>query len=82
MKAIIAYMLEKSSSQPELHNLLQSLLGPEGLKGSSHVGLIVSERVMNIPVELVHPMYRSLEEEIQEAVRQVRSTSSLTSLPD
>ncbi|KLO08164.1 hypothetical protein SCHPADRAFT_894075 [Schizopora paradoxa] len=70
MKAIITYMLEKSTNQPELHNLLQGLLGPEGLKSSNHVGLIVSERVMNIPVELVPPMYRSLAEEIKEAVRQ------------
>ncbi len=49
MKALISYILEKSTGQDELHELLQGLLGPAGLKSSNHVALIVSERVMNNP---------------------------------
>ncbi|KAI0075925.1 hypothetical protein K474DRAFT_1663691 [Panus rudis PR-1116 ss-1] len=68
MKAITEYVLQKSSPNPSLHNTLQNLLGPTGLQSQNHVGLIFSERLINMPVEIVPPMYRMLSDEIKWAI--------------
>ncbi|KAL5534773.1 hypothetical protein ACEPAG_1237 [Sanghuangporus baumii] len=68
IKALIQYVLQKSGSSPVLHATLQSLLGPEGLQSEKHVGFIFSERLVNMPVQVVPPMYRMLTDEIKWAV--------------
>lgn len=45
----------------------------ELLKDTSknHIGLILSERLINMPVQIVPPMYKMLQEEIQWAIEDV-----------
>ncbi len=51
----------------------------ELLKDTSqfHVGLILSERLINMPVQIVPPMYKMLQEEIQWAIEDVSIISFL-----
>lgn len=62
MKAIAEYVLLKSAGDPSLHNTLQTILGHDS---PSHLGFIFSERLVNMPVEVVPHMYRMLADEIQ-----------------
>jgi len=64
IKALISYFLEKSQTDTALHSVLQRLFSSESLQSSSHVGLILSERLVNMPTEVVPPMYRMLGDEI------------------
>ncbi|KAL5535006.1 BCP1 [Sanghuangporus sanghuang] len=68
IKALIQYVLQKSGSEPLLHVTLRSLLGPEGLRSEKHVGFVFSERLVNMPVQVIPPMYRMLMDEIKWAV--------------
>jgi protein BCP1 len=45
----------------------------ELLKDTSnyHIGLLLSERLINMPVQIVPPMYKMLQEEIQWAIEDV-----------
>ncbi|RHZ63277.1 hypothetical protein Glove_330g62 [Diversispora epigaea] len=64
MKSIVNYLLEKSKKDSRLNDLLTDLF-----KENKHdVGLILSERLINMPVQLIPPMYKMLKEEIQWAV--------------
>ncbi|KAI0324449.1 hypothetical protein GY45DRAFT_1331533 [Cubamyces sp. BRFM 1775] len=65
IKALIAYLLEKSSADPTLHSKLQTLLGPNS---QTHVGFVFSERLLNMPVQIMPHMYRMLADEIQWAL--------------
>ncbi|KAI9053083.1 hypothetical protein LZ554_003352 [Drepanopeziza brunnea f. sp. 'monogermtubi'] len=56
------YLIEKSKSSPALEPL-GSLL-----TSSSHVGLVLSERLINVPAEISPPMYTMLIDEIEAAV--------------
>ncbi|KAI0307412.1 p21-C-terminal region-binding protein-domain-containing protein [Multifurca ochricompacta] len=62
IKAIAQYALSKSTADPSLHNTLRSILESET---SSHLGFIFSERLVNMPVEVIPHMYRMLADEIQ-----------------
>ncbi|KAI0762480.1 p21-C-terminal region-binding protein-domain-containing protein [Fomes fomentarius] len=68
IKSLIAYILEKSSADSVLHSKLQTLLGAAGLSSSDHIGFIFSERLINMPVQIVPHMYRMLADEIQWAL--------------
>jgi len=68
IRALIEYVLLKSGSNPGLHSTLQNLFGNEGLKSQNHVGFIYSERLINMPVQVIPPMYRMLGDEIQWAL--------------
>ena len=65
MQALWSYLrqkcLETSTSQ------LSDLLSPES---TAHVGLILTERLINIPTEVVPPMYTMLLEEISWAIEE------------
>ncbi|KAI5120873.1 hypothetical protein M0805_008245 [Coniferiporia weirii] len=65
IKALTAYVLAKSAALPALHAALQTLLGPAGLQTQNHVGFVFSERLINMPVQVVPPMYRMLADEIK-----------------
>lgn len=80
MKALREYVLSRASANPELHETLQTLLGVEGLRGTDHVGFVFSERVINIPVQVVPPMYKMLVDEIKWAIDDVRSMRFLLRL--
>ena len=67
-----AYALKQSSADANFRNRLDALLGPEALQSqANHVGFVFSERLVNMPVQLMPPMYRMLAEEIQWAVEEV-----------
>ncbi|EIM92015.1 uncharacterized protein STEHIDRAFT_136065 [Stereum hirsutum FP-91666 SS1] len=68
IKALIAYALLKSMDNTPLHATLQNLLGPNGIESQNHVGFIFSERLINMPVQVVPHMYRMLADEIKWAV--------------
>lgn len=78
MAALLAYVLKKTASNTALHAQLTELLAVPATEGSStatapkHVGLVVSERLVNMPAQVVPPMFRMLEEELQWARDDVR----------
>ncbi|KAF8491272.1 p21-C-terminal region-binding protein-domain-containing protein, partial [Gautieria morchelliformis] len=60
IKTLISYVLDKAAASSTLQSTLQTLLSsPE------HVGFVFSERLINMPVQLVPPMYRMLSDEIK-----------------
>ncbi|KAL8772666.1 MAG: hypothetical protein Q9209_002327 [Squamulea sp. 1 TL-2023] len=65
IKALIGYLLDRASTSSSLSPLL-SLLAPSS---DNEVGLILSERWVNIATEVVPPMYEMLLEEIEWAVK-------------
>ncbi|KAF1816906.1 protein bcp1 [Eremomyces bilateralis CBS 781.70] len=64
VQTLIQYILTKAASQPSL-SALKSLLDPSS---SAEVGLILTERFINMPHEIVPPMYTMLQEEITWAI--------------
>ncbi|KAJ1650393.1 Mss4p nuclear export [Dispira simplex] len=65
MQKIGNYLIHKSQPNSVAHTLLKELLEPGA---SRRVGLILSERFLNMPPQITPPMYRMLAEEIQWAV--------------
>ncbi|KAI6137332.1 p21-C-terminal region-binding protein-domain-containing protein [Pisolithus sp. B1] len=71
MGALIQYMLSKTSADLAFHSTLSSLLAPKTQVQNQvqpQVGLVLCERLINMPVQTVPPMYRMLGDEIQDAV--------------
>lgn len=66
LQGLIAYVLSKTSADQGFHGALSSLLQ------NDHVGLVLSERLINMPVQVMPPMYRMLSEEIEGAIEEVR----------
>lgn len=64
IKALINYVLEKTTSTSSFQKTLQALFSSD----DKHVGFVFSERLINMPVEIIPPMYRMLAQEIQWAV--------------
>lgn len=72
LKTVVDYVLQKTSKNLEFNLMLRKLLESKDQKatGSSKslkVGLIISERMINMPVEVVPPMYKMLLEEMTKA---------------
>ena len=74
MQAFTNYVLKSASKNEEVHTALQALLSPAALQ-SHHVGFVFSERLRNMPVQVVPPMYKMLEEELNWAVEDVSAPS-------
>lgn len=70
MKTLIEYMISKTSKKPEFNRKLRQLLAA-GSKNK--IGLVFSERMINMPVEVVPPMYRLF---LEEMTRESRSSES------
>ncbi|KAF7982436.1 hypothetical protein HWV62_28571 [Athelia sp. TMB] len=66
IKAIGEYALKKSESDPVFNGLLKSILAKE--EGEGDVGLIISERLINMPPQIAPPSYKMLANEIQWAI--------------
>lgn len=66
VKAIGDYALKKSESNPAFHELLKSTLVNDESEGD--VGLIVSERLVNMPPQVAPPAYKMLANEIEWAL--------------
>ncbi|KAI4165484.1 MAG: hypothetical protein LQ342_000894 [Letrouitia transgressa] len=60
------YILQLAASNPALEPLKDLL----GSSSGAHVGLVLTERLINIPSEVVPPMYRMLLEEISWALEE------------
>lgn len=65
MKDLITYLQRKSSSTPSL-SVLAGLLSQDPIPP---IGLILTERLINMPPEVVPPMYTMLLEEISWAIK-------------
>jgi protein BCP1 len=68
IKPFVEYVLSKTNSDLALHAVLEETLAPSS---HTHIGLILSERLVNMPVQVVPPMYRMLADEIKWAVEEV-----------
>ena len=55
-----------------MHQALQGVIGSQALASPNHVGILVSERLINMPVQVVPPTYRMLADEIKWAIEEVR----------
>ena len=58
IKTLVEYITKQASTSDALKSL------KEVLEGANTVGLILTERLINVPVEVVPPMYKMLLEEI------------------
>lgn len=63
--ALTQYLQGKANSKPALTKLSQTLSDTK-----STVGLILTERLINVPVEVIPPMYSLLQEEVQWAIEE------------
>jgi len=63
IKDITKYLTEKSNATPNLAQLANLLSSP-----SAQIGLILTERLINVPSETAPPMYTMLIDEIEAAV--------------
>ncbi|KAF8816680.1 hypothetical protein BYT27DRAFT_7181540 [Phlegmacium glaucopus] len=65
IKAIANYLLGvTSTADPAFHATLQTLFS----QSEAHVGLVLCERLVNMPVEVIPPMYNMLADEIKWAL--------------
>lgn len=62
MKDIIKYLTEKAQTNSSLSVV------PELINKGNHVGLVLSERLINMPSELAPPLYSMLIDEVEAAV--------------
>ncbi|OBA19087.1 hypothetical protein METBIDRAFT_47586 [Metschnikowia bicuspidata var. bicuspidata NRRL YB-4993] len=71
VKAVADYIIEKTKANTEFNMVLKKLLSPaqttKDLNKQLKVGLVISERMINMPVEVVPPMYKMLFEEMEKA---------------
>lgn len=64
----MTYLLEKASND----STLGAILSPQALDSpTGHTGLIISERLINMPPQIMPPMYKMLRDEIQWAIDEV-----------
>lgn len=66
MKTLVNYVVKKTAADREFNLMLTKLL-QRGQAQLLKVGLIFSERMINMPVEVVPPMYKMLLEEMTKA---------------
>jgi protein BCP1 len=80
VKAIANYCLEKvaasgdQSFQATLHTLFS--------QSQHHVGLVICERLINMPVQVIPPMYKMLADELRRAISDVRISTNYISFLD
>lgn len=66
IKQLTDYLSSKADSNPAL-SALKPLLAPSS---KAQVGLVLSERFMNMPHQIVPPLYTMLQDELAEAVKE------------
>lgn len=69
IKKVVSYLLEKTKPTSEVNLILRKLLAPRKAADTRALktGWIFSERLINMPVETVPPMYKMLLEEMEKA---------------
>lgn len=71
IKAITEYLLEKTPKDTTAGSIFGKILSPQALAASTgHTGLIISERLINMPPQIMPPMYKMLGDELQNAVQE------------
>lgn len=72
VRQLTDYFLLKTKLKPEFHAKLKHLFNPplDG-KDTSQTGLILSERLINMPTEVAPPMYKMLMDEMNWAIQDV-----------
>ncbi|GAA6044228.1 hypothetical protein JCM8097_005278 [Rhodosporidiobolus ruineniae] len=69
LASLTSYLVSQLPSSSPFHAALSSLLAVPADASSAaapkHVGLVLSERLVNMPVQVVPPMYKMLQEELQ-----------------
>jgi protein BCP1 len=68
VQELTKYILARAQSSPGLYKKLKELLEESA---DMHAGLILTERLINVPAEIVPPMYKMLLEEITWAIEEV-----------
>lgn len=61
LNTLIEYILKKAQAKPELYILLKKILG---MNNGEKVGLIINERIINVPVEVSPQLFKFLVEEV------------------
>lgn len=75
VQAVVEYVLGKAAEAGGeagaglCEELKRLLMNGQGENGGRHVGLVICERLVNMPVQVVPPMYRMLVDEIDAALR-------------
>lgn len=64
LNKLVDYLFKKTAKKTEFNLMLRNLLSS---KSKFQTGLIVSERMINMPLETVPPMYKMLKEEMERA---------------
>lgn len=78
VKQLSTYLSNKCPKKNETMNkAVKKILS---LSTDKHVGWVVSERFINMPVEIMAPMYTMLQEEIKKAVVAVRDLAFSTTI--
>ncbi|CAE6491157.1 unnamed protein product [Rhizoctonia solani] len=68
---IEGYLLEKVPKASPAGIILGNILSPHALSApSGHTGLVISERLINMPPQIMPPMYRMLWDELENAANQ------------
>ncbi|KAG5957138.1 Mss4p nuclear export [Claviceps cyperi] len=62
MRDVLKYLTEKANTNASLAAI------PDILNSDRHVGLVLSERLINVPIEVAPPMYSMLLDELEAAV--------------
>ncbi|KAK4046651.1 Mss4p nuclear export [Microbotryomycetes sp. JL201] len=69
VKDLVSYLLSKASANKPFHDQLSSLLSNKVESSTaserSNIGLVLCERLVNMPAQIVPPMYKMLGEELQ-----------------
>lgn len=71
MRTLIDYILLKTKPDPSFYDTVSSLLATDVQSQNqtqTHVGIVVGERLINMPVQVIPPMYRMLVDEMKQAI--------------
>lgn len=66
IKQLTSYLASKAAANPSIGQL-QNLLAPES---KAQVGLVLCERFINMPHQIVPPLYTMLQDELAEAIKE------------
>lgn len=73
---LVKYLLSKVPSSTPFHSTLTTLIANAASESTPndprHVGLVLNERLVNMPVQVVPPMFKMLKEELEWAIEDVR----------
>ncbi|KAJ9112741.1 hypothetical protein QFC20_002066 [Naganishia adeliensis] len=75
IRALLTYLLDRLPKQSPLRDLLASVSSPTS---TNRIALVISERLINLPVQLMPPMWKFLQEELENAKKEGNKEMSFT----